>query len=262
MQRPRKKLRTNAIFLSALWIALLLASLTILSSVVTPFLKSIQTETLVSLDWAGYAVASSNLFPQPQVVSVNGSWVIPRINPSAVDTFSAVWIGIGGQADTTLIQAGSEQDSLDGKAIYSLWYELLPENSITLNNITASPGDQISAIISLLDSKTNNWQISIADLTTGACFTQNCYDQNFNYNSSRLTAEWIVERPTVNNQISVLADFGSVTFTGIYAKIGNTIGTVNAFSNYQVLMQDRQNNPLVSVSGLNKAGTSFTVRYG
>lgn len=262
MQHPRRKRRTNIVLLVALWIILLVASVTILSSAVTPFLKSLQTQTLVSLDWAGYVVASNNIYPLPSVVGVNGSWTVPYVATTTVDSFSAAWIGIGGQMDTTLIQAGSEQDSISGQPVYSLWYELLPANSITIPDVKVLPGDQIAASIQLLDSKTNTWLVNLADLTSGTCFTQNCTTQNLDYNSSRLTAEWIMERPTVNNQIAPLSNFGTITFNNISAMVSGKAGTANAFPNYQVIMQDRQNNQLVTVSNLNKDGSSFTVSYG
>jgi len=261
MQHSRKKWRTNIIFLSALWIILILASLTILSSAVTPFLRSLQTQTLISLDWAGYAVSSNNLFPLPTVVGVSGSWTVPKVQTSVVDSFSAAWIGIGGQMDSTLIQAGSEQDSISGQTVYSLWYELLPANSITIPNVKVLPGDQITASIQLVDPNTNTWLVNLADLTAGTCFSQNCTSQNLNYNSSRLTAEWIIERPTVNNQIASLSNFGTITFTNISATVGNKVGTINTFSNYQIIMQDRQNTQLVTVSNPSRNGTSFTVNY-
>jgi hypothetical protein len=92
------------------------------------------------------------------------------------------------------------------------------------------------------------------DATTGQGFSQ-----NFVYNSSRLSAEWIVERPTVNNQLSTLATFGSVTFTDAKAQIAATSGAISAFPNYEILMQNRQNTQLVTVSALSKDGASFTV---
>jgi Peptidase A4 family len=256
MHKPKKKWRTNAIFLVVLWIVLLLSSVTVLSSVVTPFLRSLQTQTLISLDWAGYAVSTNNLFPQPQVVGVNASWIVPAVTTSGFDAFSAAWIGVGGQTDSTLIQIGSEHDSISGQPVYALWYELLPANSIPIENITVSPGDQINAAVTLIESSTNTWRMEISDVTTGQSFTKDTV-----YNSSRLTAEWIMERPTVNNQMSTLAHFGSITFTNLSAKISNKVGTANDFSNYEILMEDRQNNQLVKVSNLNKEGTSFTVNY-
>jgi hypothetical protein len=261
MQSPRKTWKTSKIFAIALCLVLLLASLTILLLVATPFLRPLQKQTLTTFDWAGYVASSNNLSPQPIVASVNGSWVVPAVKVSANNTFSTAWIGIGGEVDTTLIQAGSEQDSIGGEAVYSLWYELIPANSITIPNTKVSPGDHIQASIKLLDSQTNTWLVSIADVTTGQCYSQNCTSQSFNYNSSRLTAEWIVERPTVNNQIATLANFGSLTFTDAAAQIGSKSGAINAFSNYQILMEDRQNNQLVTVSNVNSRGSTFTVDY-
>ena len=256
MAHHRKSWKTNAFFLIALWLILLVASLTILSSVVTPFLRTLQTENLVSLDWGGYGVSSNVLFPQAVVSSVSGSWTVPSVTVTGSNTFSAAWIGIGGQTDSTLIQVGTEHDSIDGQAVYGLWYELLPANSITIPNINVSPGDEINASIVLLSSSTNTWQITIQDLTTGQGFSQ-----NFAYNSTRLTAEWIIERPTVNNQLSILANFGSVTFTNASAKLSATTGTISTFPNYEILMENRQNTQLVTVSNLSRDGSSFTVSY-
>ena len=256
MTHHRRSWKTNAIFLIAFWLILLIASLTILSSVVTPFLRTLQTESLISLDWGGYGVSSNVLFPQAVVSSVSGSWTVPSVAITRSDTFSAAWIGIGGQTDSTLIQVGTEHDSLGGQAVYSLWYEMLPADSIAIPNINVSPGDEINASISLLSSSTNTWQITIQDVTTGQGFSQ-----NFAYNSTRLTAEWIVERPTVNNQLSVLANFGSVTFTNANAKLSGTTGTISTFPNYEILMENRQNTQLVTVSNLSKDGSSFTVGY-
>jgi hypothetical protein len=252
----RKSWRTNALFLIALWLILLIASLTILSSVVTPFLKTLQTQNLISLDWGGYGVSSNVLFPQAVVSSVGGSWTVPSVTITGSDTFSAAWIGIGGQTDSTLIQVGTEHDSIGGQAVYNLWYEMLPADSISIPNINVSPGDEIRASIILLNTSTNIWQISIQDVTNGKGFSQ-----NFAYNSTRLTAEWIIERPTVNNQLSILANFGTVTFTNANAKLSSTTGTISTFPNYEILMENRQNTQLVTVSSLSRDGSSFTIGY-
>ena len=255
--RKKKKWKTNAIFLIALWIILLLASLTILSSVVTPFLKTLQTQDLVSFDWAGFSVASDALLQQPVVDAVKGSWIVPNVSDLGADTFSAAWVGIGGESEATLIQVGSEHDFVRRKAVYGVWYEMLPADSITIPNINVSPGDRISASIVLVNSDTNEWQIEIEDVTSGQRFSQ-----IFSYNSSRLTAEWIVERPTVNNHLTNLANFGSITFNEITTQIQGVTGSLQSFPAHKILMQDRQNNPLVTVSDFSKNGSSFTVAYG
>lgn len=181
---------------------------------------------------------------------------MPTVVASAGDTFSAAWIGIGGFLDRSLIQAGTEHDSINGQSTYSVWYEMLPNDSITINTINVSPGDVISASIRLLDSGTNEWSIQIFDVTNGQGF-----NQNFVYNSSRLSAEWIVERPTVNNRISALADFGSITFKDVIVTVNKSDGAISNFPFSQVVMNNQQNVQLASVSSISANGSSFTVAY-
>src|SRR5512136_567269 len=78
----------------------------------TPTSAPLQTPVdQASLNWAGYAVAYNFSDPQPVVTGVSGSWIVPQVQVSQNDTFSAIWVGIGGTFGHTLIQAGTEQDS-------------------------------------------------------------------------------------------------------------------------------------------------------
>ncbi|MFB3889596.1 MAG: G1 family glutamic endopeptidase [Candidatus Bathyarchaeia archaeon] len=256
MSQKRKNWKINIVFIFALWLILLFSSLTVLSAAVTPFLRNLQTQSVVSLDWAGYAAASSLIIQQPIVVGVNGSWTVPTVSVSTFDAYSAAWVGIGGQFDATLIQVGTEHDSLNGQESYSVWYEMLPDESVTIENVSIKPGDRIAAAISLLDSDANSWLIEIDNLSNGQSF-----HQTFIYNSTRLSAEWVVERPTVNNEITTLADFGNVIFTEASAQVGTTTGTIKSFPNYEIVMNNRQNTQLVEISTLSADGTSFSVTY-
>jgi hypothetical protein len=235
---------------------MLVASLFLVSEFITIFFTSPQGESLLSLDWAGYSVFSDFANPEALVTSVGGSWAVPQVNISVGDTFSAAWVGIGGQLDNTLIQTGTEHDSVNGEATYSVWYELLPNDSTTISTINVSVGDVIQASINLVNSDTNEWSIEIVDLTKVQSFEKNVF-----YDSSRLSAEWIVERPTVNNRISQLANFGSVTFTSANATINNVIGSISQFDFSRMVMQSRQNVQLVTVSSLSSDGSTFTVKY-
>jgi hypothetical protein len=76
-----------------------------------------------------------------------------------------------------------------------------------------------------------------------------------------LSAEWVVERPKVNGNISTLADFGNVTLTECEATLDGVTGTIDNFSFAQFVMVDAENKPLVSVSSLDGDGESFTVSY-
>jgi hypothetical protein len=252
-QHPTEKKRRPY----ALLLTVLLASLLLLALIFAfPILMSLPGRRLTSSDWSGYSVSSDLNNPQPKVTSVNASWTVPTVNVSVGDSFSAVWIGVGGQFDDTLIQTGTEQDSPNGQGAYSAWYELLPYNQVTIDSLSVSPGDEITTSISLLEPATNTWSIAIHDFTSGQSFQKSLV-----YISSMLSAEWIVERPTVNNRIRTLADFSEITFTGCTATIDGNVGTISSFPTIQVTMYNRQNVKLVSVSPLTAKGSSFTVNY-
>ena len=209
--------------------------------------------------WSGYMVASDVQVDvqnrSPVVTSVSGSWVVPEVNPSENITFSGVWVGIGGYGEETLIQAGTEQEYINGKAVYYAWYELLPEYVVRINNIHVQPGDMITASISLVNENTNTWTITIRDVTRGEQFKKTVV-----YNSSRLSAEWVVERPKVNGTVSTLADFGNVTFTECKATLNGVTASIGNFS-YAKLVMHGEDTPLVAVSSLDGDESGFTVNY-
>jgi hypothetical protein len=248
--------RTRRILIAALSISMLVLSLFLIIWFTRTFLGANLAQNLTSTDWAGYVVASDLINPRPVLRYLSASWTVPVTEVSPRSTYSAAWIGIGGQRDDTLIQIGTEQDSAGGRIAYSAWYELYPSNSVTIAAIEVSAGDSISASINLTDSTTNQWELRITDTTKGQGF-----DETFFYDSSRLTAEWIVERPIVRNAISTLANFGTLTFNNLTVATDSQSGTPTVFSFSRITMYDRQNNQLVTISSLSVGGSSFTVTY-
>jgi len=256
VQQKRKKLKVGVVLLALIWILLLAVSLYLLQVLLAMFVSNPQGQGLISADWSGYLVTSDLENPQNQVVGINASWTVPRIGVFSSDAYSSAWIGIGGHSEKTLIQTGTEQDSVNGQEYYSAWYELLPANAVRIDTISVSPGDVITASINLVNSNTDQWAIRIYDVTKGQGFYR-----TFTYNSSQLSADWVVERPHVNNQITPLANFGTIKFTGSYAKIGDTVGTIASFPYSQVIMTTDLSLQLTSVSSLGDDGASFNVTY-
>ncbi|MBT0160474.1 hypothetical protein G4O51_10885 [Candidatus Bathyarchaeota archaeon A05DMB-2] len=252
------KWRTRVFLLAVIWILLLVASVLFLSFLLERFSSSPHPIGAVSLNWSGYSISSDLANSEPHVFSVNASWKVPKVTVSATDAYSSAWIGIGGQQDKTLIQVGTEHDSINGQEYYAVWYELLPENVVTISNMTISPGDTIMASINLIDLEQQEWSIQIIDVTNGQEFNQDCC---IIYNSSLLTGEWVVERPTVNNQLSNLADFGSVTFTDAHAMVNNSIGVMGSFPISKFTMHNDQYVALTTVSPISANGSSFSVKY-
>jgi hypothetical protein len=214
----------------------------------------------VGQNWAGYVAASNLFFPQPTVTGVSASWIVPSVQDTTTNTYSSVWAGIGGQFDQTLIQAGTEQDFVDGSPKYYAWYEMLPNYLVVIDSIQVSAGDQIQTSISLVDSASSTWSISVSDQTTGQSF-----QKDFVYSASKLTAEWIVERPSINGAIADLAKFDTVTFTNCQATISDRTGSITGFSHNIVFMQpiirNDQSIQLVNISALADGGKQFSVNY-
>jgi hypothetical protein len=76
-----------------------------------------------------------------------------------------------------------------------------------------------------------------------------------------LSAEWIMERPKVNDTISTLANFGNVTFTNCKTTSNGVTENLGNFSYAHLVMHNEEETPLVSVSPLIGDGSSFTVSY-
>jgi len=161
------------------------------------------TVSATSSNWAGY-IAQNGVY-----TGVSGTWIVPTIAASATLTSNATWVGIGGKTTSDLIQAGVYEIADSDGITYQAWYEMLPGDSTPIN-LTVSPGDSIS--VAILETSQNTWNVVITDNTTNQQF-----EQTVNYQSSLSSAEWIQERPLVNQSMSDLSGFTPVNFTGATA---------------------------------------------
>jgi hypothetical protein len=247
---PMRRGRVSLILLIILLDALLVFALILFF----PLLTGSANRSLNSSNWSGYVVATNLNNPHPSVTEIGASWTVPAVSVSRTNSFSAAWIGIGGEFDGSLIQAGTEQDSINGVGTYSAWYELLPNNEVTVGSLSISPGDRVTASISLSDPSTNTWSIEINDSVSGQ------YYRNVVYASSMLSAEWILERPRINNVLRNLADFSELKFTGCAATVGGKVETIRSLPFIEVTLYN-QNTELASVSSPASNGSSFTINY-
>jgi hypothetical protein len=257
----KKKISYNTKIYSALTIVLVIgsvASLVFLNGLLASFDAAGVTEAAPARvsHWSGYIISLDLKNKTEGVSSITGTWGVPEIQYSVSNTYSSVWVGISGYGESSLIQAGTEQHCEKGKISYFAWYELLPATIITVNTLEISPGDIITTSITLVNDKQNTWQIRIIDETTGRSF-----EKTVTYDATRKSAEWIVERPTVNGQVSTLADFNKATLINCQTTIKGTTGTIKNFIYTQATMVDSQDNDLVKTSSLSSDGSSFTVTY-
>ncbi len=206
--------------------------------------------------WSGYIVSLDLQNKSQGVSSINASWIVPSITYSVNDTYSSIWVGVGGYGESTLIQAGTEQHSENGRVEYFAWYELLPRTIIRISTLDIQPGDKVTTTITLVNENTDSWLIQVVDETEGRSF-----QKTVTYDSSQKSAEWIVERPLVNGEISTLANFNQVTLTGCTTTINGVTGSIKNFTYTPAVMVDANDTDLVSTSPLTDDGSSFTVTY-
>jgi hypothetical protein len=179
-------------------------------------------------------------------------------------SYSSQWIGIGGflpNNQQNLIQTGTASLGVAGGNDYYAWYETLgtfPAAPYRLTNQVKS-GDVMRAQISLTDSGTSQWNITISDST------QNWSVSNLvTYNSSEDTADWIEEHQFAI--IGPLANFGTAQFGAQYtsasdtnyATIGNAPAPIAQLNRCQVSMVEG-NVSIAQPSEISSDGTSFTV---
>jgi hypothetical protein len=212
-----------------------------------------RVNTNQSSNWFGYGQGAleqgGKLFD-----SITGDWTVPAAtqHTSGQAEASSDWIGIGGGCvdagctvtDSTLIQTGTEQDvDATGVPSYSAWWEIVPAPSISISNMTVSPGDHMHASISELANDADVWNITIQDVTKNESFST-----TVPYPSTHATAEWIEETPLeigTNAGFAALPNltnpaFSSGTVNGAAVKLtpseemqlidsgGNVIGTPSA----------------------------------
>src|SRR5207248_3906139 len=123
-----------------------------------------------SNNWSGYNQGTiekgNTLFHQ-----VSGDWTVPTAtaHKSGENEYSSTWVGIGGGCvdalclvtDSTLIQAGTEQDVNSGLAPYSAWWEIIPGPAITISNMAVKAGDQMHVDITENPPSSEIWTITV-----------------------------------------------------------------------------------------------------
>jgi hypothetical protein len=220
--------------------------------------KSSRFDDSQSDNWSGYNLGY--LSTDTMYKSISGTWTVPTAKPETKGQaeYGSTWIGIGGgclntsctETDNTLIQAGTEEDvSKTGVASYSSWYELIPETS-TPEKIAIHPGDVINC--SITETSSGEWTIVLKDTTDGQSFTESTA-----YSSSELTAEWIVETPTLvgtsGEGVATLPNLGDVHFKN--AEVNGAGAALTAADAVQLV--NSSGSPVATPSDPNAKGTAF-----
>ena len=204
-----------------------------------------------SSNWSGFVEATSP--STPSFTGVTATFDVPRLLASPAGSAMAEWVGIDGALDSSLIQAGiDEQPVASDPGSYTItpWWEILPAPETPITSLTVGPGDLLTVEIEHVSGTT--WSIALLDHTTGKSFQ---IDRT--YSGPQTSAEWIVEAPTVCTQsgacqVAPLAPYTTTTFDD-----PRYFGTANEFEGISMVQNGTQvSTPSVPVSA------GFRVAYG
>jgi len=178
----------------------------------------------VSANWAGYVVTGA----YTSYTSVTGTWKQPKVTcgPGDAGASAAFWVGLGGYytSSQSLEQIGTSADCnpRTGQPSYYAWYELVPSDSVTIQNFKVAPGDVITTSVNIVDGGTSV-MVQVKNRTRNQTYTTTLPFVNADLSS----AEWVAEAPSACNQFRCrqlsLSNFGGVQFSKI-AALGNSIG--------------------------------------
>jgi Peptidase A4 family len=155
-----------------------------------------------AFNWSGYA---QSVTKKGTFTAVRDYWRVPTVNTTSGDRYSADWVGIGGFSDNTLVQTGTEADSIGGTAKYDAWTEILPAPEVVIAGLVIKPGDKMEGLVK--ETAAGTWKITVFDRTTGKSG-----GRTVKYRSSGLSAEAIHERPDIGGRLAALARTSNVTF--------------------------------------------------
>jgi hypothetical protein len=179
-----------------------------------------QTAT-TSENWSGYVISeATGTFANTEVDDfIGATWTVPAVAPApgiscgSATYASSQWIGFDGWSSSDVLQAGTEADC--GNADYA-WYEWYP-NAETQVSLPVAPGDEIHAYLYYYSSSPYGRALLVNEVA------QQYVSVGFNPPSGTTyegnSAEWIMERPTVNGSLADLPNYGSIFFSGADAVV-------------------------------------------
>lgn len=167
-----------------------------------------------SNNWSGFAiVAPPNTF-NTGASHLSAVFTCPQATGVAMgagEYHSSQWIGLDGYGSNDVLQCGTCADLVNpgGVSVNYAWFEWFPNYEIKIDNLPVSFFDRINAAVYIIDPSGHGpvqYHISLENERTLKSVDLRLYPPN---GTSLIgdTAEWIIERPGVNGQLSLLSRY-------------------------------------------------------
>ena len=196
---------------------------------------SVQAGTMGSYNWSGELLLSGATgYGASSYTEILAQWLVPAVQEPvgscAGYDVMATWVGIDGAAGTSsdVLQAGTEGDTGCSNGVttqnFYPWFEWYPGYEYQITNFVVYRGASVFVVVQAVNPTTAN--VTFVNL------------QNNTYVVGQVTApagtslkgssaEWIVERPSINNVLGTLADFGFEQMSSEIAYVASQINTGN-----------------------------------
>ena len=194
--------------------------------------------------WSGYVVQQSGFH------SVTATWIVPSV-PSSPDGYVSTWVGLDGDGDINLAQAGTTSQEVGGVTSYYAWWEVLPTYTSEQYLGSVNPGDVVQVTVNASGGVSSG---TISDLTTNQAWSM----PSVSYAGAGRTADFIQEAPSnAAGQVLPLAHYAATPFSNTRTNGGpQPLASNEAISIVQ-------NGVQVSTPSLPaQAPYSFTAAYG
>lgn len=219
------------------------------------------TGTDKTANWSGYIDKGSTKFS-----NADGIFNQPysgNSTQSCTDEAEVTWSGLGGYGTKSLAQDGTAMQT-PGVGEYQGWIEVLPDQpSVVAQPISARPGYAFEAATQWSGPQlygTPYYTFYMEDYYSRNVIVPQVYTNT--YDGS--TAEFVQERPTVNNQLTALLNVSYVEFTqaGAADVLNGSLHPVTYFSHAALTMgPGNLDSTLAHAGGLFNSGNSFYDYY-
>ncbi len=185
-----------------------------------------------SSNWSGFvAPVPAYSWGTQSATAIFGDWVVPVAQPAfnacpghkaAQDVYSSTWVGLDGSGSGDVLQAGTESDAVCSRGevgpYQGAWFEWYPYNEVRITNLPVSTG---------ADMYVHVWATSA---TEGHAYIANKSTKesvSVRFDAPPFTelvgnsAEWVVERPSVDGQLATLTNYVQEFFANARATTAN-----------------------------------------
>ena len=189
-----------------------------------PLLSTQARNTSYSSNWSGYVdFSGATSYGSSSFYFLVNDYVVPV----AQQAFGActggwdwgsAWNGIDGWGSSDVLQAGIEFDAYCSgstrSSYYSAWYEWYPYGEVRISNLPIAPGDDMFVEI-WHTSSTQGYAYLVNENTAQS--VEVGFTAYPGYPLVGNSAEWVVERPTVNGSLANLTNYIMDPFWDAYA---------------------------------------------